>query len=86
MRDELRLRLAKLKSLETFLAEYKDFADFFYPNMVMFQIGYRADRAWWQSIAAPIPQTLGRKLAAQTRQPCGIVWVDFTLRDVLSVD
>jgi hypothetical protein len=76
----------KFSSLENFLAEYKDFADFFYPNMVMFQIGYRADRVWWQSIAAPIPQVLGKKLAAQTRQDCGIVWVDFTLRDVLSAD
>ncbi len=76
----------QFSDLATFLAEYREFADFFYPNMVMFQIGYRADRKWWQSIAAPIPQTLGRKLAAQTRQDCGIVWVDFTLRDVLSVD
>ena len=73
----------QFSSLESFLAEYKDFADFFYPNMVMFQIGYRADKVWWQGVAAPIPQTLGQKLVAQTRQDCGIVWVDFTLRDVL---
>ena len=76
----------QFSNVETFLAEYRDFADFFYPNMVMFQIGYRADRPWWQSVGTPIPQALGRKLAGQTRQDCGIVWVDFTLRDVLSVD
>jgi hypothetical protein len=76
----------QFSSLESFLAEYKEFADFFYPNMVMFQIGYRADKAWWQSVTAPIPRTLGEKLAAQTRQDCGIVWVDFTLRDVLSTN
>jgi hypothetical protein len=76
----------QFKSLDSFLAEYKDFADFFYPNTVMFQVGYRADRLWWKEITPPIPKTLGEKLAAQTRQDCGIVWVDFTLRDVLPTD
>jgi hypothetical protein len=70
-------------SREDFLAEYKQFADFFYPNTVMFQIGYRADKKWWGGAATPIPKTLGEQLASQTRQACGIVWVDFTLRDVL---
>jgi hypothetical protein len=73
----------QFKGVEHFLAEFKEFADFFYPNTVMFQIGYRADKAWWSTIAAPIPKTLGEKLAAQTRQDCGIVWVDFSLRDVV---
>jgi hypothetical protein len=76
----------QFSSLENFLAEYRDFADFFYPNMVIFQVGYRADKAWWSNVAAPIPRTLGEKLAAQTRQDCGIVWVDFTLRDVLPIN
>ncbi len=73
-------------NVESFLAEYKEFADFFYPNPVMFQIGYRDDKKWWSSQPAPIPKTLGEKLAAQTRQDSGIVWVDFTLRDVLPTD
>ncbi len=73
-------------SLERFLAEYKEFADFFYPNTVMFQIGYHADKVWWKDVAAPIPKTMGEKLAAQTRQDCGVVWVDFTLRDILPVE
>ena len=73
-------------NLESFLAEYKEFADFFHPNTVVYQIGYRADKAWWNQIPAPIPKTLGEKLAAQTRQDCGIVWVDFTLRDVLPIN
>ncbi len=76
----------QFSNLENFLAEYKEFADFFYPNMVMYQIGYRADRVWWQTLTPPIPRTFGRKLAAQTRQDCGIVWVDFTLRDVVTID
>ncbi len=66
------------------LAEFKDFADFFYPNDVMFQIGYKEDKVWWKKLARPIPKTLGKDLAAQTSQKnCGIIWVDFTLRDVL---
>ena len=76
----------QFNNLESFLAEYKEFADYFYPNTVMFQIGYRADKVWWKDIAAPIPKTLGEKLALQTRQDCGIIWVDFTLRDVLPVN
>jgi hypothetical protein len=76
----------QFRDVEHFLKDFKDFADFFYPNTVMFQIGYRADKKWWGSIDAPIPKTLGEKLAAQTRQDCGIVWVDFSLRDVLPIN
>jgi len=76
----------QFKTVDSFLAEYKEFAEFFYPNTVLFQIGYRADKTWWGGVAAPIPKTLGERLAAQTRQDCGIVWVDFTLRDVVSAN
>jgi hypothetical protein len=72
--------------LDDFLSEFKEFADWFYPNTVMYQIGYRADKPWWGAIPAPIPKTLGEELAGRTRQDCGIVWVDFTLRDVVDVD
>jgi hypothetical protein len=76
----------QFRSLDQFLDEFKKFADFFYPNPVMFQIGYRADKVWWSTLDAPVPKTLGDKLAAQVKQDCGIIWVDFTLRDVVSVD
>jgi hypothetical protein len=72
--------------VDSFLNEFKEFADFFYPNTVIYQIGYRADKKWWGALEAPIPKTLGEKLAASTRQECGIVWVDFSLRDVLPID
>jgi len=29
------------------------------------------------------PQTLGQAIAAKVEQPCGIIWVDFTLKEVL---
>ncbi len=72
--------------LDGFLKEFKEFADFFYPNTVLYQIGYRADKKWWGELEAPIPKTLGERLAAGTRQECGIVWVDFSLRDVLPTE
>lgn len=70
-------------SYASFLQEFKEWADFFYPSPVIYQIGYRADRPWWSALPAPIPQTMGRDLCRQTRQDCGIAWVDFTLREVL---
>ncbi len=73
-------------SLQSFLAEYKQFAETYYPNLVLFQIGYRADKKWWGGVTAPIPKTLGEQLAAGARQDCGIVWVDFSLRDVLPTE
>jgi hypothetical protein len=76
----------KFRNREHFVTEFKNFADFFYPNMVMFQSGYRADKPWWGEVETLVTRTLGQELASQTRQDCGIVWVDFTLRDVLPVD
>jgi hypothetical protein len=65
-----------------FIAEMKAWADRYYPNPVMYQIGYGADRAWWSREAKPVPKSLGEKLRSVTRQPFGVAWVDFTLRDV----
>ena len=76
----------QFSDLDSFLKEYREFADFFYPNTVVYQVGYRADKKWWGALDTPIPKTLGEKLAAQTRQECGIVWVDFSLRDVLPTE
>jgi hypothetical protein len=71
---------------DTFKYEMGGFAEFFYPSDVMFQIGYESDKSWWKNLADPVPQTIGEALAAQTDQNCGIVWVDFTLNDVLPTD
>jgi hypothetical protein len=68
--------------LATAVTEFGAFAAHFYPNPVMFQIGYPADRKWWGELPVP-PKDLGQRLAAVTRQECGIIWVDFTLRQVL---
>jgi len=68
---------------EGFLAEMKAWADRYYPNTVLYQIGYAPDKKWWNKEAKPIPKTMATKLATVTRQDFGVAWVDFTLRDVL---
>ncbi len=75
-------------SYNGFLSEMKSFADFFYPNPIMYQIGYPSDKSWWQNQQNPVPQTIGKALSAQTKsgQNAGVVWVDFSLKDVLPVN
>lgn len=73
------------RTMSDLLAEYEDFAAHFYPNTVLFQIGYPMDRNWWKAFDNP-PATLGSLLASKTKQDCGIIWVDFTMRDVLHVE
>lgn len=71
-------------SYSGFLNEMINFADTFYPADVMYQIGYPSDKPWWSALSSPIPQTIGDELANRTRQEdAGIIWVDFSLRDVL---
>ncbi len=71
-------------SLDKLLTNMKSFSDFFYPNPVMFQIGYPSDRFWWNNLAKPTPQTIGNALLKQTKsgQSAGVIWVDFSLRDL----
>jgi hypothetical protein len=75
-------------SLSGFKTEMKSFSDYFYPNPVMYQIGYPSDKSWWGVMPKPIPQTLGNILSVQTKpgQDMGVIWVDFSLRDVLTVN
>lgn len=76
------------------VTEFKAFADHFYPNTVLYQVGYQLDQPWWSLLDAEAvedyglpasvpPQALGRMLDKVTRQDCGIMWVDFTMNQVL---
>ena len=69
--------------INEFIADMSDFAAQFYPNPVLYQIGYENDKSWWRKYDNPAV-ALGKRLADQTRQACGIIWVDFTLRELLS--
>lgn len=62
---------------------FAEWADYYSPNPVMFQIGYQWDKSWWKSYENP-PLVIGRTVAewiSNKNQELGIFWVDFTLRD-----
>jgi len=67
-----------------FIPEFKAFADHFYPNEVLYQIGYRADAMWYYPLEKPVIKNLGERLAEVTRQKLGITWVDFSIKDPLT--
>lgn len=72
----------EFKNQEALLDEFQAlWAERFFPNPVYFQIGYNADKPWWQKLDNP-PLDIGLALARRIRQDCGIIWVDFSLRDV----
>lgn len=74
-----------VEGADALVKEFEAWGKCFYPNPVMFQIGYPSDRPWWAKMPEP-PKTLGRAIAARIAQPCGIIWVDFTLRETLPLD
>jgi hypothetical protein len=75
----------ELKGLEAMVDEFQNlWAERFYPNSVFFQIGYNSDKPWWQKLDNP-PRTIGRAIAQRVRQTCGIIWVDFSLREVFKL-
>jgi hypothetical protein len=71
-----------LPNMEAMVAEFDAWGEFFKPNTVLFQIGYKSDKPWWSQLPQPA-KTLGQAIAAKIEQDCGIIWVDFTLKDVL---
>lgn len=72
----------EIGSLKGMMYEYKDWADAFYPNEVMFQTGYLADKRWWKKLTDP-PRDIAKACKKfGVKQTYGICWVDFTLRDV----
>lgn len=71
-----------VKDLDALVDAFQSrWADYFKPNTVFFQVGYNSDKPWWQKLANP-PETIGKAIAARVKQNCGIIWVDFSLRDV----
>lgn len=75
----------EVKDLEALLDAFQNrWADHFNPSTVLFQVGYNSDKPWWQKLANP-PETIGKAIAARVKQGCGIIWVDFSLRDVFKL-
>jgi hypothetical protein len=74
------------KTMDEMVNEFQtSWAAAFYPNTVVFQIGYGPDKPWWSKLTVP-PQELGAAIAKGVRQDLGIIWVDFSLRDVLPLE
>ena len=71
----------QFKSLDGMKSFFKGWADTYYPNPVMFQIGYEADYPVWKQFENP-KKELGEALANEitSDQHVGIIWVDFTLK------
>ncbi len=73
----------EFKNFEEMLAKFPNvWAKTFYPNTVIFQVGYGSDKPWWSKLPTP-PKTIGDSLKKKIRQDLGIIWVDFSSRDVL---
>lgn len=74
------------KSLDEMVNEFTTvWAPAFYPNTVVFQIGYGPDKPWWSALPTP-PKTIGDAIRKGVKQDLGIIWVDFSLRDVIPID
>ena len=67
-----------------FIPEFREFAKTFAGNEVLYQIGYGPDRMWYYTLDEPVIQSLGERLAEVTDQNCGIIWVDFSLKDPMT--
>ena len=74
----------QFKSLEAMKKLFDGWARWFYPNAVLFQIGYEADYNLWRKLDNP-KKDLGDYLAEDIPddQHVGIIWVDFTLKQAM---
>jgi hypothetical protein len=72
-------------SLEEYQEQFSKWASKYAPQPVMFQIGYNADRPIWSELKNPA-KDLGTCIAeaCTSGNDIGIIWVDFTLKDVLN--
>ena len=69
--------------MEPMIKEFAEsWAPAFYPNLVFFQIGYNSDKPWWSKLPDP-PKAIGEAIRKRVRQEMGIIWVDFSVREVL---
>ena len=72
-------------SMREVLDDFSDWASYYAPQPVMFQIGYEADRWIWNEYDNPAKE-FGQAIAdaCTSSNDIGIIWVDFTLADVIN--
>lgn len=75
----------QFESLTHVCNEFSEWASYYAPNPVMFQIGYAADKWIWNTYANPAKQ-FGQVILEQCNSgnDVGIIWVDFTLKEAMS--
>ena len=70
---------------QTMQNDFADWASHFAPYPVMFQIGYQKDKPIWKKLFSNPARELGEYLVSgcKSGNDIGIIWVDFTLSEVL---
>jgi len=69
------------KSSNELTKEFADWARYYSPNDVGFQIGYDNDSAWWNLMTDPLAEITAEIDATIPDQTCHIYWVDFSLQE-----
>ena len=71
-------------SMDHVLREFSEWASYYAPQPVMFQIGYNADTWIWNTYANPAKE-FGQAIvdACHSANDVGIIWVDFTLKTAI---
>jgi hypothetical protein len=71
-------------SLDEIVSSFYDWATAYYPNAVMYQVGYPDDRPWWSGLSDPV-KDIGTAISRKVpnNQQVGIIWVDFSIDDTL---
>ncbi len=67
-------------SLGEMIDEFQNWGNYFSSSPVAFQIGYEADKNWWQYYYDPAGK-IGDEILKNIPNCNGIYWVDFTLKD-----
>lgn len=72
-------------AVKTMQNDFSDWARHFAPCPVMFQIGYQKDKPIWKKLYTNPAKELGEYLVSgcKSGNNVGIIWVDFTLSEVL---
>ena len=68
-------------SMEAMLAEFEAWGKHFYPAPVAFQIGYPADKKWWEKLNDPAKE-IGLAILNSIPNTLGIYWVNFSALEV----
>ncbi|OUM62963.1 hypothetical protein PIROE2DRAFT_10591 [Piromyces sp. E2] len=69
-------------NLNQMTKEFTRWANTFSNNPVMFEVGYQSDKKLWKNEPAGIANEIANR-ASQYNKNVGIIWADFTMKDVL---